>query len=100
MSYYKITFESNTIEGLKAIQGSFPGKGASATDSTTIESQAPPPSQQENLDASSGVVQAPPTADAAGANLDFSDPPPPKVADSAITDNGLEGDIPPPPTDE
>ena len=104
MSYYKITYESNSIEGLKAIQGSFLGDGASATDSTTLETTVPPPRQQdeENLDASSGVVPAPPTADEAGASFDKNSfyPPPPKVADSAIMDIGLEGEIPPPPKDE
>ena len=101
MSYYKITYESNSIEGLKAIQGSFLGHGASATGSTTFETPAPPPRQQDeqNLDAFSGVVQPPPTADEAGASLDKNAfyPPPPKVAGSAIMGIGLEGEIPPPP---
>ena len=105
MAYYKITYESNTIEGLKAIQGSFPGHGASATDSTTFETTGPPPPRQqdeENPDAFSGVVQAPPTADEAGASLDKNAffPPPPNVADSAIMGIGLEGEIPPPPKDQ
>ena len=73
MAYYKITYESNTIEGLKAIQGSFLGHGASATDSTTFETTVPPPpprqQDEENPDAFSGVVQPPPTADEAGASL-------------------------------
>jgi hypothetical protein len=99
MSYYKITFESDTIEGLKAIQGRFLGHGASATDSTTFETTVPPPRQQDE-DAFSGVVPAPPpTADETGASLDKNAfyPPPPKVTDSAI---GLEGEIPPPPNYE
>jgi len=105
MSHYKITYESNTIEGLKAIQGSSAGPGASANDSTTFETQVPPPPAQQdggNADAFLGIVQAPPTADKADASLDFSSenafyPPPPKVADSAIMDIGLEGEIPSPP---
>lgn len=43
MSYYKITYESNTIEGLKAIQGSLLGHEVSATDSNTFETRVPPP---------------------------------------------------------
>ena len=103
MAYYKIIYESNTIEGLKAIQGNFPGHGASATYSTSFETTEPPPpprqQDEKNLDASSDVVQPPPTANEAGASLDKNAffPPPPNVADSAIMGVGLEGEIPPPP---
>lgn len=105
MSYYKITYESNSIEGLRTIQGSVAGQGADATGSITFEDQvSPPPPQQDegNINAFSGIVQAPPTADEADASLDISGenafyPPPPKVADLAIMDIGSEGEILPPP---
>ena len=108
MSYYKIAYESDTIEGLKAIQGGSPGQGASATNSINSENSVPPPPLQqdeENADAFSGIVQAPPTSDEAGTSLDFSDEnaiqsPPPTVADLATKDIGSEGEIQPPPNDE
>ena len=103
MSYYKITIESNSIEGLKAIQSGFLSPQASTTDSSNVENLAPPPTQKdvEKLDAFPGGVQPPPTADEAGAGLDFSNekafyPPPPTGVDSAIMGIGLEEEIPPP----
>ena len=105
MSHYKITYDSNTIEGLKAIQGSFAGQGASGTDSSSFETQvpAPPPQQDEgNADAFSGIVQAPPPVNEADTGLDSSGgnafyPPPAAVEDSAVMDFGLEAETPPPP---
>jgi len=107
MSYYKITHESDTIEGLKAIQGSSFGHGASATNSSNPENSVPPPLPQDekNADAFSSIVQAPPpTADSTGTGLDFSDEnaiqsPPPTSADMATVNSDSEGEIPPPPTD-
>lgn len=90
MSYYKITYESNTIEGLKAIQGSLLGHEVSATDSNTFETRVPPP-------------PPPRVADSALMDIGLKGEiplPPPRVADSAIMDIGLEGEIPPPPKDE
>jgi len=108
MSYYKITHESDTIEGLKSIQGSSFAHGASATNSTNPENSVPSPplpQDEKNADAFSSIAQAPPpTADIAGTGLDFSDEnaiqsPPPTSADMATTDIDLEGEIiPPPPT--
>jgi hypothetical protein len=105
MSYYKITFESDTVEGLKAIQGGFLGNGTSATDSTTFETTVAPPRQQdgESPDLFSGDVQAPPpAANEAGARLDKNAfyPPPPDMEGSPVTDIGLQGEIPPPPRGE
>ncbi len=107
MSYYKVTYESNTIEGLKAIQGNFNGKGTSASDSSTFETTvSPPPHQQDEKDLNgvSNVMPAPPNANDSGTGFDNSDEnaffPPPKVADSATLDIGMEGEFPPPPQDE
>jgi hypothetical protein len=101
MSYYKITFESDTIEGLKAIQGGFLGHGKRDADSTTFDTTVPPPRQQdaESQNVFSGVVQAPPTANEAGASLNKNafDPPPPNVKGSATMDVGSQGEIPAPP---
>lgn len=105
MTYYKITYESNTIDGLKALQGSFLGQGASKTDSSTIETTvSPPPLHQdgENVNASSGEVQAPPVSENSEATSDKNEfyPPPSLTGDSAKMDMDLEGDIPPPPMGE
>ena len=120
MSYYKITFESDTIEGLKKLQGISPGNKSGSADSASSETPAPPQSRnQENTDAfvgavqapppthdqqnaDAGAVQAPPPAGEAGAGFDASDedsfsPPPPPMEDSAKTDNGPEAEVPKPP---
>ena len=103
MSYYKVTFESDSIEGLKAIPGSFSGSGKVATTSSTSETPVLPPPQQanENADAFSDVVQAPPVAGGAGTGLgssdaDAIDPPPLQVADSASKNSGGGSEFPPP----
>ena len=106
MSYYKMVFESDTIEGLTAILGSSPGQGESGTNSTNSENSVPPPplqQEEESVEASSSIVQAPPLAEEAG--FYFSDEnaiqsPPPKVADLLTTDIDSEGRIQPPPNDE
>ncbi len=105
MSYYKISCESNTIEGLKAIQSSFAGQASRVADSNNFDTQVPPPPPQqdeENASAFSGAVQPPPVANEADAGLDFSRDiafyqPPPIGADSAITGVGSDREIPPPP---
>src|SRR5690349_13528800 len=100
MSYYKITYESDTIEGLKAIQGSFSGSGAGATGATNAETPAPPPSLQDKESADATIMEAPPLANDAGGGSDIQDgnsfPPPPLQEDPGIKENGSEGEIPPP----
>jgi hypothetical protein len=104
MSYYKITYESDTIEGLRAIQGDASDKGASAGNAATFETQVPPPLPEEeaNSDVFSGAVSAPPNGNEAGLGLDFSDEfsPPPQTTDSGISATGLDDAVPPPPTGE
>ena len=107
MSYYKITYESDTIEGLKAIQGDVSDKAASAGNSATFETQVPPPQSQDELnsDIFSGVVSAPPTGNENDVGQDFSDenassPPPPLSSDSGASATGLDGGIQPPPASE
>ena len=105
MSYYKITYESNTIEGLKAIQNNIAGQRTGVTDSNTFETREPPPPPQQgegSADAFSGIVQPPPSPNEADATPGFSGetafyPPPPIASDSAIMGIGLEEEIPPPP---
>lgn len=101
MTYYKITYESNTIEGLKAIQGNSNQQEASATDANTSDATVQPPPQQneQNPDAFSGSVPAPPIADGADDNLegDAFSPPPISAADSAAMNIGSDEEIPPPP---
>lgn len=105
MAYYKITYESNSLKGLKAIQASFADHGANATDLTASTSRmSPPPQPDKALGATlSDVVPAPPPA--ANAGLGLSDetafyPPPPAGADPTTKNSGLEGQVPPPPIDE
>lgn len=107
MSYYKITYESNTIEGLKALQGSFLGQSASTADSTNLETPAPPPPQldQDKADTFSVVMQAPPAPPERDAGLPMRDevaapPPPPTGSDSATADSGLRGEVSPPPNNQ
>lgn len=107
MSYYKITYESNTVEGLKAIQNSYVGLGTSASGSTSEDLVTPPPFQpdEENADAFSGIVQAPPATNEDDINLDFSDEnaiqsPPPTGTDLATTHNSLGDEIQPPPEEK
>lgn len=99
MSYFKITYESNTVEGLKAIQSNLIGDGANARDSTNSDTKVAPPPLQDtgNIDASSGVVQAPPNSNIDSVGLDMNASPPPMMADSAINGIGMDGEIPPPP---
>jgi hypothetical protein len=105
MSNFKIAFESDTIEGLKAIHGIFSGHGSSAAPSSTSETPIPPPAPQpdvENQDASSGTEQAPPPP--GETDLDFSNegvfyPPPPTMSESGIDDPEFEGETAPPPQD-
>ncbi|MCE7066997.1 hypothetical protein [Dyadobacter sp. CY326] len=102
MSYYKITYESNTIEGLKAIQGDV-GQGGNSFNSTGSESSVPPPLQAgQNSDIFSSGLQAPPALNDGSGNLDISNgntdnPLPPPIADSVSNSVNSEGAIPPPP---
>lgn len=103
MAYFRITYESDTIEGLKSIQGNSSGQGSSAGHSTNSENTvAPPPQQDEqNSDAFSGSVPAPPAA-IADANLDTNafTPPPASGAEPTSMDTGMDEPAPPPPPDD
>jgi hypothetical protein len=99
MSYFKITYESDTIEGLKAIQSNIVGDSANARDSTNSDTKVAPPPLQDtgNLDAFSGAVQAPPLSSIDSSGLDMNASPPPMIAVSGIAGIGLDGETPPPP---
>src|SRR6187402_1980238 len=100
MPYYKLGYESDSIEGLKAIQDGVFGEKASYINSINSENVAPPPLQKndENADVFSGIVQAPPSADIVGDNFDnMTQAPPPSVAQFETNDAGKGGEIQPPP---
>lgn len=102
MTYYKITFESNTLEGLNAIQGKLQGQGTSVADTISTDIVAPPPSMQDeqSQDAFSGGVPAPPAAGGMDSNLesDVFFQPPPSVGDATAMNAGTDEEIAPPPT--
>jgi hypothetical protein len=105
MSYFKIAYESDTIDGLGAIQGGATGKGMSATSSTSSDSMvAPPPIQQEDgrSDAFSGLMQPPPVMDGASTGSGYADDrakqsPPPTMSDMASSLDSEAGMAEPPP---
>ena len=106
MSYYKITYESDTIEGLKAIQGGMSSQGTDASNSAAFETQVlpPPPQDEGNTDTVAGMVPAPPVGANMDAGLDFTDEdtssqPPPLPTDAAM-DSGSDDEIQPPPSGE
>lgn len=105
MSYYKIAYESDAIDGLKAIQAGFSGQGSAAADSgnSQVAVSPPPQSTADNSDAFQDLVPAPPVADIA--STDFQDgnspqPPPQGETDSAGLDIASDADVPPPPKDK
>ena len=101
MSYYKVTYESNTVEGLTAIQRNVPGQKGSAADSAASASTIPPPPPQAELssDGFSDNVQAPPLAVDGGTGMDANAfvSPPPNTAESVSADVGGNEQVPPPP---
>lgn len=104
MSYYKITYESDTIDGLKAIQGNSAGRSANAGSNSIEDSAPPPPQANQNASAFSDNVEAPPLSNAGGM-MGFLDenasvPPPPQAASSAMTSANPGDETPPPPTNE
>ena len=105
MSYYKITYESDTMDGLKAIQGNSAGRSANAGSNSIEDSAPPPPQTNQNASAFSGNVETPPFSNYAGGIMGFSDdntsvPPPPQTASSAMGSANLEDETPPPPANE
>jgi hypothetical protein len=101
MSYYKITYESDSLEGLTALQSGFSDRGVSTKDSANAENPGPPPIQQEeNTDALSGMMAAPPTATEMSTSLSFLSedtvdaPPSADVASTNVEEGGV---VPPPP---
>jgi len=100
MPYFKITYESDTVEGLKTIQGNAGGNGAVSADANFDASIQPPPQlDDQNLDAFSGNIPAPPDVAEADTYSDanaFSQPPP-GLADSSAINMSDDEQTPPPP---
>lgn len=100
MPYFKITYESDTVEGLRTIQGNAGENGAVTADASFDASIQPPPQPDEqNLDAFSGNIPAPPDAVEANAYSDANafSPPPPGLADSSSINMSADEETPPPP---
>lgn len=97
MSYYKITYESDTLDGLKAMQGNSVNQGVAGSDSAGLDTPAPPTQPgTEGADIASDAAPTPPLADsmdlaAEGSSLS----PPPETANSFTADVG--GEVQPPP---
>lgn len=104
MSYYKITYESDSIEGLRALQGGSSSKGDRAANTKDSEnsSPAPPPLQtdSENADAFSAAMPPPPTNSDANRSADEGtmQDPPPLTANPGAMD--VDADMPLPPLGE
>ena len=108
MSYYKVAYESDTVEGLKAILDGVYSEG-SFDDSKALNSanSAPPPplmQNEESDNAVSDITQAPPAGNQTDGNLTFSEhnemqSPPPSGNEGVRMDFDIEADgevLPPP----
>lgn len=106
MSYYKITYESDTLEGLKAIQGGTSGTGTDAGNSAAFETQVlpPPPQDEGNTDTVASMVPAPPVGANIDAGLDFTDEDgssqPPPLPTGSVMQSDSDEQIQPPPSGE
>ena len=108
MSYYKVAYEADTVEGLKAILDGVYSEG-SFDDSKAMNSKnsAPPPpllQDRESDNAVSDIAQAPPSGGQSDGSITFSDhnemqSPPPSGNDGLRMDIDMvsEGDFQPPP---
>lgn len=108
MSYYKVAYESDTVEGLKAIlDGVYSEESFDDSNAMDSKKSAPPPpllQEWESDNAASEVAQAPPSGDQTNSGVSFSDhnemqSPPPSGNEGERMDIDMISDreVPPPP---